>query len=178
MAEGLTPQCAVDDHPARGANGLRGMATRIRRDQAKLYNADFVRWTEEQAARLRARRFDGLDLENLAEEIESLGKRDRRRLKSRLTVLLMHLLKWGYQPEQRSGSWDSTIRTQRADVRQLLDDSPNLRREVPEIIADRYEMARRNAAAETGLPLTKFPADCPFAVAEILAEEWLPAGDR
>jgi hypothetical protein len=166
------------DYRATGANGLRGMATRIRREQAKLYDTDFIRWTEEQAATLRARRFDALDLENLAEEIEGLGKRDRRRLKSRLTVLLMHLLKWSYQPEQRSGSWDSTIRTQRADIRQLLDDSPNLRREIPIIIAERYETARRNAAAETGLPLTSFPTDCPFAVEEILAGEWLPVDGR
>jgi Domain of unknown function DUF29 len=150
------------------------MATKIGREQAKLYDTDFVRWTEEQAATLRARRFDGLDLENLAEEIESLGKRDRRRLKSRLTILLMHLLKWGFQPEQRSGTWDSTIRTQRADIRQLLDDSPSLRRETPGIITERYETARRNAAAETGLPLTAFPTECPFGVDEILAEEWLP----
>jgi Domain of unknown function DUF29 len=150
------------------------MATRIRREHAKLYDTDFIRWTEEQAATLRAGRLDALDLENLAEEIESLGKRDRRRLKSRLTVLLMHLLKWVYQPEQRSGGWDSTIRTQRTDVRQLLEDSPSLRGEVPLIIAERYEIARRNAAAETGLPLARFPADCPFAVDDILAEEWLP----
>jgi hypothetical protein len=150
------------------------MATRIKRAQAKLYDADFVRWTEEQAATLRARRFAGLDLENLAEEIESLGKRDRRRLRSRLTVLLMHLLKWAYQPEQRSGSGDSTIRTQRSEVRQLLEDSPTLRREIPAIIAERYELARRNAAAETDLPSAQFPTGCPFAVAEILAEEWLP----
>jgi Domain of unknown function DUF29 len=170
----LTARCAVADHGATGVKGMRGMATRMRREQAKLYDTDFVRWTEEQAATLRARRFDGLDLENLAEEIESLGKRDRRRLKSRLTVLLMHLLKWGFQPEQRSGSWDSTIRTQRADIRQLLDDSPTLRREIPAVIAERYDMARRNAAAETGLPMATFPTDCPFAVDEILAEEWLP----
>jgi Domain of unknown function DUF29 len=150
------------------------MATRIRREQAKLYDIDFVCWTEEQAASLRARRLDGLDLENLAEEIESLGKRDRRRLKSRLTVLLTHLLKWRCQPEQRGGSWDSTIRTQRADVRQLLNDSPSLRREVSGIVSERYEMARRNAAAETGLPLATFPTDCPFAVDDLLAEEWLP----
>jgi hypothetical protein len=89
----------------------------------------------------------------------------------------MHLLKWSYQPEQRSGSWDSTIRTQRADIRQLLDDSPNLRREVPGIVAERYETARRNAAAETGLPLATFPTDCPFSADDILAEEWLPLAD-
>jgi hypothetical protein len=150
------------------------MATRIRREAAKLYDADFVRWTEEQAAALRAGRLGALDLENLAEEIESLGKRDRRRLKSRLAVLVMHLLKWAYQIDRRSGSWESTIRTQRGEIRQLLDDSPSLRREVPGFIDERYDMARRNAAAETGLPLAAFPESCPFGIDEILAEEWLP----
>ena len=150
------------------------MATKIRREQAKLYDTDFVRWTEEQAAALRGGRLDTLDFENLAEEIESSGKRDRRRLKFRLAVLAMHLLKWSHQPEGRSGSWESTIRTQRAEIRQLLDDSPNLRREIPAFIGERYETARRNAAADTDLPLATFPTECPFAVDEILAEEWLP----
>jgi hypothetical protein len=154
------------------------MATKLSREQTKLYDTDFVRWTEEQASALRTGRVDALDLENLAEEIDSLGKRDRRRLKSRLTVLVMHLLKWRCQPKRRSGSWESTIRTQRADVRQLLDDSPTLRREVLSMIAERYEMARRNAAAETGLSLASFPPDCPFAADEILAEEWLPSAER
>jgi hypothetical protein len=149
-------------------------ASKVRRERTKLYDADFVRWTEEQAAALRAGRLDALDLENLAEEIESLGKRDRRKLKFRLTVLIMHLLKWAYQPDQRSGSWESTVRTQRAEIRQLLDDSPGLRRDVPDILAQKYDLARRNAAAETGLSLAIFPAACPFAVDEILAEEWLP----
>ncbi|MGH6944885.1 MAG: DUF29 domain-containing protein [Geminicoccaceae bacterium] len=150
------------------------MATKLRHEAAKLYESDFVRWTEEQAAALRAGRIDVLDLENLAEEIESLGKKDRRRLKSRLTVLVMHLLKWAHQPDQRSGSWESTIRTQRGELRQLLEDSPSLRRELGAAVKERYDMARRNAAAETGLPLGKFPVTCPFAVDEILAEEWLP----
>jgi len=162
------------DHLATAANGLRRMATKLGRERGKLYDTDFVRWTEEQAAALRSRRFDALDFENLAEEIESSGKRDRRRLKSRLTVLAMHLLKWSYQPERRSGSWESTIRTQRAEIRQLLDDSPNLRHELSEFLGERYEVARRNAAAETGLPLATFPTECPFAVDEVLAEEWLP----
>ena len=150
------------------------MTTRIKPEATGLYDDDFVRWTEDQTAALRAGRVDDLDLQNLAEEIESLGKKDRRRLKSRLTVLLMHLLKWHYQPDQRSGSWDSTIRTQRAEILQILLDSPSLRRDVSAFVQEKYDMARRNAAAETALPLATFPADCPFVPDEILTEEWLP----
>jgi Domain of unknown function DUF29 len=154
--------------------GLGAMATRIRKRGTKLYDTDFVRWSEEQAAALRAGRLDILDLEHLAEEIDSLGRRDRRRLKARLAVLVMHLLKWRYQPDRRSGSWESTIRTQRSEIRQLLDDSSSLHPEVPAFIEERYDIARRNAAAETGLPLASLPADCPFSGDEVLAEEWLP----
>ena len=150
------------------------MATKIRQGAAQLYDRDFVRWTEEQASAMRDGRLEAMDLDNLAEEIESLGKRDRRRLKSRLTILIVHLLKWRWQPDHRSGSWESTIRTQRDDIQQLLDDSPSLRRDVAAFTRERYVMARRNAAAETGLPLDMFPENCPFAVDEILSEEWLP----
>lgn len=86
----------------------------------------------------------------------------------------MHLLKWRYESDRRSGSWESTIRTQRAEILQLLDDSPSLSRDMPAYVQARYEMARRNAAAETDLPLATCPENCPFAVDEILAEEWLP----
>jgi hypothetical protein len=103
-----------------------------------------------------------------------LGKSDRRELESQLTVLMMHLLKWRYQSEQRGGSWESTIRTQRREIEKLLDDSPSLRRAVPEAVGDSYEVARRNASAETGLPLEGLPPTCPFELGQILAEEWLP----
>jgi Domain of unknown function DUF29 len=150
------------------------MATKVRREASELYDTDFVRWTEEQAMALRKGQFGALDLENLAEEIDSLGRMDHRRLKSHFTVLLRHLLKWRHQADQRSGSLDSTIRTQRAEILQLLVDSPSLRRDAPAYVRERYDMARRNAAAEKALPLATFPADCPFAVDEILTEEWLP----
>jgi hypothetical protein len=149
------------------------MATRIK-PKGKLYETDFLSWTEEQAAALRAGRLDALDLENLAEEIESLGQSDRRELESRRTLLMMQILKWRYQSEQRGGSWNSTIRTQRREIEKLLNDSPSLRRAATEAVGDSYEVARRNASAETGLPLDALPPTCPFELGQILAEEWLP----
>lgn len=149
------------------------MPTRVKSRGASLYDADFVGWTEDQTRALRGRQFAALDLEQLAEEIEGLGKRDRRKPKSCLTVLIMHLLKWRDRPDQRSGSWESTIRNQRAEIRQLLDDSPSLVASVPAFVAE-VRCWRRNAAAETGLALVVLPADCPFATDAILTDEWLP----
>lgn len=152
------------------------MATKLTTRASDLYERDFVRWTEDQAAALRAGRLDALDLENLAEEIESLGGRDRRELKSRIVVLVMHLLKWRHQPDRRTGSWESTIRTQRREIEQILQQSPSLRREVGSGAADGYPTARRNAAAETGLALDIFPEACPFSEEQVLADEWWPSG--
>jgi len=149
------------------------MATKLKRRTGELYEQDFVRWTEDQAAALRAGDLDALDLENLAEEIESLGGNNRRELDSRLEVLLMHLLKWRYQPRKRTGSWESTIRSQRREIAKLLGQSPSLRREVDAMMAGAYPVARRNAAAETGLPLDTLPETCPFAD-RVLEDEWLP----
>jgi hypothetical protein len=150
------------------------MATRIKARTGKLYETDFFLWTKEQAAALRAGRLDALDRDNLAEEVESLGRKDRRELESRLTVLVMHLLKWRYQPDQRSGSWDSTIRTQRREIQKLLHDSPSLRPAVAEALEDGYDTARRNASAEAHFALDALPATCPFELEQILADEWLP----
>jgi hypothetical protein len=154
------------------------MAMKLKTRPSELYEQDFVRWTEDQAAALRAGRLDALDLENLAEEIESLGRRDRRELKSRLAVLLMHLLKWREQSDRRTGSWESSIRTQRGEIEEILADSPSLRREVRASIAAAYPRARRNAADETGLPLDSFPETCPFTEDQVLTAEWLPSDPR
>ena len=150
------------------------MATSVKTRASALYGEDFVRWTEDQAAALRAGDLDALDLENLAEEIESLGENNRRELRSRISVLVMHLLKWRHQADRRTGSWDSTIRTQRSEIEQLLEQSPSLRREIGPALGRMYRTARRNAAAETGLPLADFPETCPFNPDQVLEEEWLP----
>jgi hypothetical protein len=142
------------------------------------YETDIFAWTQHQAAALAAGHVSELDLANLAEEIESLGKRDRRGLRSRLEVLVMHLLKWGYQPERRQTghSWSSTIRTQRRDIRLILEDSPSLRRQVPDMIEADYQDVRLNARDETGLPLETFPETCPWTAEQVLDQAFWPGG--
>lgn len=138
------------------------------------YEEDFYAWTVEQARLLREGEFSAVDVANLAEEIESLGRSDRREIRSRLTVLLLHLLKWHHQPEGRSTGWSGTIREQRRQMALLLDESPSLRPFVAAALRPAYQDAREIAAEETGLPQSKFPAECPFAAGEVLSRSFLP----
>ena len=138
------------------------------------YEDDLYAWTEEQAALLRARRTEGLDWENLAEEIRAMGASDRRKLESRLCVILLHLLKWQTQPGLRGASWRRTLRVQRREIRKLLKQSPSLRREVSALMSEAYADAIKDAADETGLPPHRFPVDCPYTPDEVLAEAYLP----
>src|ERR1051325_1039077 len=141
---------------------------------AVAYDEDFFAWTEEQARLLREGAFSEIDAANLAEEIESMGKNNRRELGSRLAVLLMHLLKWHYQPNRRSPSWATTVRDQRDEIEEILSDSPSLRPVVRDALSSVYKRARRKAIGETGLPEATFPSDCPFTLEQILAEDFLP----
>ncbi len=140
------------------------------------YDDDFFAWAKEQADLLRAGEFAQLDIENLAEEVESMGRSARGELRNRLAVLVMHLLKWQYQPAFRSRSWSGTIREQRRQVRHLLEESPSLRPSVLQDSAYVYSLACPKAVAETGLAETTFPAECPFTPDQILAEDFLPEG--
>ena len=139
-----------------------------------LYDTDFNQWLEEQVQLLRDRQLNNLDLENLIEEIESLGKSDKRQIKSRLEVLLHHLLKWQYQPAQRTGSWQGTIAEQRRRIRDLLADSPSLKSYVETVANTCYADAREQASLETGLSLDHFPVDCPYAIADALNPNFWP----
>ena len=139
-----------------------------------LYDRDFFEWTRSNAALLRARRFDQVDVEHLAEEIEDMGKSERRELFSRLRVLLLHLLKWQVQPERRGPSWKGTIRAQRVEIRSLLRDAPSLRRSLAESLPELYGDAASGAADETDLPRSSFPVNCPFRLDQILDEEFFP----
>jgi hypothetical protein len=134
---------------------------------ASLYDEDFAVWTAETARLLRAGLFDEVDIEHVAEEIEDMGKRDKRELHSRLTVLILHLLKWKRQPE-------STLLAQRAELDRLLEDSPSLRRTIAAAIAKVYPDVRQLAESETGLPGAAFPSECPFTTDQILDRAFLP----
>ena len=138
------------------------------------YDNDFYAWSVEQARLLRAGEFSAVDIENVAEEIESLGRSDKRGLESRLTVLLMHLLKWQIQSKLRSRSWSGTIIEQRRRIAKLLKESPSLSPFVNEAMAEAYSDAREAASNETGLPETAFPAECPFTPDEVLSRSFLP----
>lgn len=138
------------------------------------YEEDFYAWTVEQARLLRGGDLSAIDVGNIAEEIESLGRSDRRELRSRLTVLLMHLLKWREQPERRSTSWSGTIREQRRQIELVLDDSPSLRPFTIECLPQAYRDAREDPAEEIGLTEPDFPAECPFSLDDVLARDFLP----
>jgi hypothetical protein len=141
------------------------------------YEDDLFAWTQEQAALLRAHAVESLDWENLAEEIESMGRRDRRELKSRLRAILLHLLKWQAQPDLRGASWRKTLLTQRLEIPDLLQQSSSLRREVPDLLRDAYADAVKEAVDETGLRSGVFPDTCPYAPEDVLDEDHLPATD-
>ncbi|MBI3960740.1 MAG: DUF29 domain-containing protein [Chloroflexi bacterium] len=138
------------------------------------YERDFYAWTQNQATLLRTHEFARLDIDNLIEEIESMGRSERRQLTSRLEVLLIHLLKWQFQPELRGRSWELTIIEQRRRIDKLLHNNPSLRSETPELLIEAYDDAAFGAMRETGLPLATFPHTCPFALKQVLDQGWLP----
>lgn len=140
------------------------------------YEEDFALWCAEQAALLRAGNFDRVDVENVAEEVESLGRSDKHQIRSRLEVLLMHLLKWERQPEHRSRSWAFTIRDQRRKIQRLLDDSPSLTSFPGEVLAEEYPGARERASEETAIYLDHFPETCPYTIEQILDRDFFPGG--
>lgn len=134
-----------------------------------LYEQDFYAWAQHQAALLRQGTIEKIDLENLAEEVESMGKSEKRALARRLALLLGYLLKWHYQPEMRSNSWKYTIIEQRWQVIDLLEDSPSLKHRLDEQLNQSYERAILIAAKETGLDAEQFPRACPYALDEVLS---------
>lgn len=139
------------------------------------YEADFVRWLEHQTELLRSGRVQELDLENLAEEVESIGRSDKREVENRLTVLLVHLLKHQFQSAKRSRSWLSTIDEQRRQLGLVVRDSPSLLKSyAPTVFEDSYRYARRKASSETRLNIDTFPEACPYTLEQTLDEDFLP----
>ena len=137
------------------------------------YWGDFYSWLMEQAAHVRAGRWEALDRENLAEEIESLGREQFNKLESPLRVLMMHMLKWDHQPNLRSRNWVLSIEAQRLELDDVLSDDPGLKPRIAEATARAYRRARIEAANETGLEKNEFPEECPYTWNDVVAREFL-----
>jgi hypothetical protein len=138
------------------------------------YDTDIIAWANEQARLLRAGHFDDLDIEHIAEEIEDVGKSEQRELENRLEVLLMHLLKWQFQPNLQGRSWLLTVAEQRRRITKLLRKNPSLNADMASILADVYDDARFSAMRETGLDMSVFPESCPWTFEQIMNPEFWP----
>ncbi len=130
------------------------------------YERDFYSWSLEQARLIREGRWDGIDRENVAEEIASLGREQFNKLESALRILMLHVLKWDHQPTKRSRSWVLSIETQRLEIEDVLGDNPGLKPRVAEAIRRAYRKARLEAARETGLEKDAFPPVCPYELTD------------
>jgi hypothetical protein len=150
------------------------MTTQLPQNGTKtLYEQDFYLWIKTTAKLLCERKLDQIDYENLIEEIESMGRSEKRELKNRLIVLLTHLLKWKYQVDKRSESWTNTIKEQRRQINFLLEDSPSLKPYYLEIFDKCYSFARSDAAEETKLSINTFPQNSPFTPEKTLDPDYL-----
>lgn len=141
---------------------------------AKLYDRDYYTWALKQAEALRERRFEDLDLPNLIDEVGDMARSEARQLETRMEVLLLHLLKWTYEPELRSKSWRLTLDEQRLRVGKLLKHNPGLKTKTAEITRDAYESARLQAARESTLEKNDFPATCPWIFEQAIDDGFWP----
>jgi len=139
-----------------------------------LYESDFFAWTQEQVTLLKQRAWDRLDLPNLIEELEDLGRRERQELRNRLGVLLGHLLKWQFQPENRGNSWQATIREQRRETTLLIAENPSLKPYLAEAMPLSYKAALDLAVRETGWNYNHFPSECPYSLEQALDDDFWP----
>lgn len=139
-----------------------------------LYEKDFHDWAMEQAVLLRAKRWQDLDLETLAEEVEDMARSQKKEIRSRLEVLIMHLLKWKYQPGRRTPSRKNTVFNQRQDLVELIADMPSERPYLREAFPNRYNATRLSSEAETGIAFVLFPDECPFTLEQVMDTEFYP----
>ncbi|NEO03544.1 MAG: DUF29 domain-containing protein [Moorea sp. SIO3I7] len=144
----------------------------------KAYIKDFHSWTQQTAQLLREGRWQEIDLENLIEEVEDLGKSERRGITSQLIRLLLHLLKWQYQHQRRSDSWLDSITDARTQIELAIEDSPSLRSYPAQQLEQSYQRARRQAAQQTGMSVSVFPEVCPYSLELTLDQDWLPEAEN
>ncbi|MGB7413687.1 MAG: DUF29 domain-containing protein [Thermosynechococcaceae cyanobacterium] len=140
----------------------------------QMYDRDFIQWVDHAAELLKQGRFDELDLENLIDEVECLGRSEKHALTSNLRILLMHLLKWQYQIEKRTGSWRGTVAEHRTRIQEAFEHSPSLKTYYVQVFDKSYGKARILAASETGLDLKLFPVECLYSVDQVLDDEFWP----
>jgi len=138
------------------------------------YDEDFYGWAMAEANLLRQRKWDELDIEHLAEELESMGASEKREIRSRMEQLLKHLLKWKYQSDLQCRSWKNSIRNQRKALLAIIKDNPSLKPTIPEYVKDVYEGALDGAVEETGIYKENFPAECPYTFEQIMNDEFYP----
>ena len=141
---------------------------------SETYDRDFYAWANEQAALLRAGRLSEADIAHIAEEIESMGKREKRELANRFAILILHLLKWHFQPRRRGNSWRLSIANNRDRLASNLADNSSLKASLPAAIADAYRYARRDAARQTKLDESLFPLDCPWSFEQMMDHAFWP----
>ena len=151
------------------------MAKELQTSRSSLYETDYLQWIETIAAQLERKEFSQIDLENLIDEIKDMGRSERQSLESNLVVVLTHLLKWQYQPEQRSGSWKGSLTEHRRRLNRSLKESPSLKPYLAEVLAECYTDARRLASDETELPIATFPIATPYSISQILEVDFLKA---
>lgn len=138
------------------------------------YENDFYTWTQQQAALLKSGKFADLDIQNLIEEIETMGRSEKRELESRLTILLLHLLKWKYQEVRRGRSWELTIEEQRIKFTETLEENPGLKPALNEIVRKAYRLAVIQASRETKISKNIFPECCPWSLEQISNDIFYP----
>jgi hypothetical protein len=143
-----------------------------------VYEQDFYSWTQQQAELLKNRLFAEIDIDNLIEEIESMGRSEKRELESRLTILLLHLLKWRYQPDYQGRSWALSIDEQRMQFLKVLDENPSLKSQIERILTSAYKLAVVKAAKETRLNKNVFPEVCPWSLSELSDEDFYPKNEE
>ncbi|MFH7241624.1 MAG: DUF29 domain-containing protein [Spirulina sp.] len=145
-----------------------------------IYSQDFLEWTEHQIVCLQQGQWENIDIDNLVEELGDLGRSEQKELGSYLKMLIMHLLKWQYQPECRTTSWKMTISNIRDAIQDCLEDSSSLQRFLnnSEWVEKYYRRARRDAAKETQMTLDRFPSECPYNLKDLLNSDFFPASDN
>ncbi|MBF0338170.1 MAG: DUF29 domain-containing protein [Nitrospirae bacterium] len=139
-----------------------------------LYEVDFYQWVFHNANLLRQGRLTEIDIENIVEELEDMGRNNKRELASRIMVLIKHLLKWQYQPKRRCRSWSMTIDNQRSDINRLLEDSPSLKYNIETVTTKEFIEAKRRFENETGISASELPRNCPYTFEQLMDYSFRP----